>query len=179
MAGELLDFDATIIERFAHNLYRKAELFTVGAVVIGVVVGAAFGAVPLTSLGEYWPVSDTFGFATMLIGALVGGVVGYVVGDARAFGYRLHAQVALCQIQIERTTAQTARLAATLAAAAAPRPDAPVAAAPPTPPTPAMPPVAPAVGVAQPPVSPVPVAASVAQVGAPPAPPLLRPPAAG
>src|ERR687885_242966 len=114
-----LRYDASIIEQFARNLYRKAELVTTGSIVAGSVIGAAFGAVPLTSLGESWPISRTFGFATFMLGGLVGAAVGYVIGDARAFGYRLHAQVAICQIEIERTTSETARAVAALAAASA------------------------------------------------------------
>src|SRR5919202_1320943 len=110
-------YDASIIEQFARNLYRKAELVTTGSIVAGGVIGAAFGAVPLTSLGESWPISRTFGFATFMLGGLVGAAGGYVIGDARAFGYRLHAQVAICQIQIERTTSETARAVETIAAA--------------------------------------------------------------
>ena len=188
MAGELFAYDPSIIERFAENLYRKAELFTAGAIVVGVIFGAAFGAIPLTSLGEYWPISSTFGFATMLLGAVVGGAVGYVVGDARAFGYRLHAQVALCQIEIERRTAETARTVAALAAVAAgPRavPAPPVQQDPVALPTPAVapaPPVSPAPLLSPAPAPPMPAAAVVeappVPMSGPPAPPLLRPPAA-
>ena len=104
------DYDPQIIEQFAAKLYGKASAFLVGSVSAGVMLGAGFGAVPLTSLGEHWPVPGFLGFATMLLGALLGGLVGYVVGDTRAFGYRLQAQSALCQLEVERNTAETAAL---------------------------------------------------------------------
>lgn len=103
-------FDPRIIERFAENLYRKASAFVVGAVVCGVVLGMAFGAVPLTSLGEAWPIPSILGFATMLLGGVVGGVIGYSIGDARSFGYRLQAQTTLLHLEMERNSAETAYL---------------------------------------------------------------------
>jgi hypothetical protein len=133
-------YDPRVIEQFAENLYRKASAFVVGSVVIGIALGAAFGAVPLTSLGAAWPIPSVFGFATLLLGGLFGGVIGYVVGDTRSFGYRLQAQAALCQLQQERSlsalaeavvatrTAETARArqrAHQQAAQAAPPPEAP------------------------------------------------------
>lgn len=104
----LPSYDPLVIERFAEKLYRKASAFVAGSVVIGCALGAGFGAVPLTSLGDAWPIPSTFGVATLLLGAICGGVVGYVIGDTRSFGYRLQAQAALCQLQIERNTALVA-----------------------------------------------------------------------
>ena len=83
--------------------------FVAGSVVIGASLGAAFGAVPLTSLGAAWPIPSYLGFATLLLGGLLGGLIGYVIGDTRSFGYRLQAQSALCQLQSERNTAALAR----------------------------------------------------------------------
>jgi hypothetical protein len=129
-------YDPEMIEQYAARLYRRASSVRVGAAVAGVVIGAFFGAVPLTSLGEAWPIPHMFGFATLLVGAVVGGLIGFVVGDARATGYRLHAQASLCQLQAERNSAAVARAieagrrAALAAKAAAERP-APAPAAPP------------------------------------------------
>jgi hypothetical protein len=102
------DFDPRIIEAFAERLYQKASAFLYGSVVCGVVVGMSFGAVPLTSLGAAWPIPSMFGFATMLLGGILGGVIGYTVGDTRAFGYKLQAQSALCQLELERNSAEAA-----------------------------------------------------------------------
>jgi hypothetical protein len=97
-------YDPTVIERFAERLYEKARSFVVGSVVVGAALGAAFGAIPLTPIGESWPIPAIFGFATLLVGGIIGGICGYVIGDTRAFGYRLQAQTALLQLQIERNT---------------------------------------------------------------------------
>jgi hypothetical protein len=114
-------YDPKVIEQFADKLYRKASSFVAGSVVIGVSLGAAFGAVPLTSLGAAWPIPSYLGFATLLLGGLLGGLIGYVVGDTRSFGYRLQAQSALCQLQSERNTALLARAVSARTPAAAPR----------------------------------------------------------
>lgn len=143
-------YDPRVIEQFAENLYRKASAFVVGSVVIGAALGAAFGAIPLTSLGDSWPVPSVFGFATLLIGGIFGAVIGYVIGDTRSFGYRLQAQSALCQLQVERNMAILARAVAARVA----QPPAQPAAAP-------APPQAEAAPTQQPPVSP-PVSARVA-----------------
>ncbi len=119
MAAYGAEYDPNIIELAAARLYSKADAVVMGSVATGVVVGAAFGAIPLTSLGAAWPIPSMFGFATMLVGAILGAVIGYTVGDARAFGYRIQAQSALCQLQIERNTAAAAEASTKLNGAAA------------------------------------------------------------
>jgi hypothetical protein len=152
-------YDPTVIEQFAEKLYRKASSFVAGSVVIGASLGAAFGAVPLTSLGAAWPIPSYLGFATLLLGGLVGGLIGYVIGDTRSFGYRLQAQSALCQLQTERNTAVLARAVVSARRSAPARQDAP--AVPPA--TTQAPPAAdPQPSVPQPPVSPPVSAAHVA-----------------
>jgi hypothetical protein len=102
-APDLPDFDPRIIERFAESAYRKANAIFVGCVTGGVVLGALFGATPLTPLGAGWPIPPAFGFATMLLGAFLGGVVGYVVGDTRSALCRLQGQTALAQVESAKT----------------------------------------------------------------------------
>jgi hypothetical protein len=119
-------YDPKVIEQFAEKLYRKASAFVAGSIVIGASLGAAFGAVPLTSLGAAWPIPSYLGFATLLLGGLVGGLIGYVIGDTRSFGYRLQAQSALCQLQSERNTAVLVRAVSARATAPAPRQAQPV-----------------------------------------------------
>jgi hypothetical protein len=99
VAADLPDFDPRVIERFAESAYRRANAIFVGCVAAGVVMGAIFGATPLTPLGAGWPIPQAFGFATMLAGALIGGVIGYVVGDTRSALCRLQGQTALAQVE--------------------------------------------------------------------------------
>jgi len=99
VAQDLPNFDPRVIERFAEGAYRKANAMFTGCVAGGVTLGAIFGATPLTPLGEHWPIPQAFGFATMLLGAFLGGVVGYVVGDTRAALCRLQGQTMLAQVE--------------------------------------------------------------------------------
>jgi hypothetical protein len=98
-ATDLPDFDPRVIERFAESAYRRANAIFIGCVTAGVVMGAIFGATPLTPLGASWPIPPAFGFATVLAGALIGGVIGYVVGDTRSALCRLQGQTALAQVE--------------------------------------------------------------------------------
>ena len=99
MAADLPNFDPRVIERFAESAYRRANAIFVGCVTGGVMLGAMFGATPLTPLGAGWPIPPAFGFATMLAGAFLGGVIGYVVGDTRSALCRLQGQTALAQVE--------------------------------------------------------------------------------
>ncbi|HSX22082.1 MAG TPA: hypothetical protein VLE97_04820 [Gaiellaceae bacterium] len=103
----MAEFDPTVIERHAAYLYRRAVALSRGSMVAGVGLGAVVGAYPLTTW-SHWPVPHMFGVATLLFGALAGGLIGYVVGDFRAEGVRLQAQLVLHQLQLERNTAAIA-----------------------------------------------------------------------
>ena len=98
-AHDLPDFDPRVLERSAEAAYRRANAIFTGCVAGGVVLGTMFGATPLTPIGAHWPIPQAFGFATMLLGALLGGVVGYVVGDTRSALCRLQGQTALAQLE--------------------------------------------------------------------------------
>jgi hypothetical protein len=93
------NFDPRVIERFAEGAFRKANAMFTGCVAGGVTLGAIFGATPLTPVGTHWPIPQAFGFATMLLGAFLGGVIGYVVGDTRAALCRLQGQTMLAQVE--------------------------------------------------------------------------------
>jgi hypothetical protein len=97
-------FDPTVIEYHAAYLYRRATAFTRGMMAFAALVGAALGAYPLTRY-SHWPIPHKYGLATLLFGALAGGLIGYVVGDSRANRLRVQAQLVLHQLQLERNTA--------------------------------------------------------------------------
>jgi hypothetical protein len=128
----------------------------VGSVVVGAALGAAFGAIPLTPMGESWPIPAIFGFATLLVGGTTGGMCGYVIGDTRAFGFRLQAQTALLQLQIEWNTFAAAQADGRPAPSreASPRPAVAAAQVPPAPVRPPAPMPAPPASVPPPAVAP-------------------------
>ena len=168
-------YDPKIIERFADQLLRKADTVRVGCAVGGGIFGVFVGAVPLTPLRSVWGVPAGFGVATIIVGALVGILVGYVIGEGRAFRYRVQAQSAIFQLEIERRVSSAVAEAVATAAAQAASP-APVAEEPVAPPA-SLPPLSP---VAEEPVAPpasLPPLSPVVEP-APPAHPLLRPPGA-
>ncbi|HVN60958.1 MAG TPA: hypothetical protein VMT59_06825 [Gaiellaceae bacterium] len=167
-------FDATIMEEFARQLMHKADSVRVGSSIAGGIVGVIFGAVPLTPLSSVWPIPAIFGFATILLGGLAGVLVGYVIGEGRAFRLRVQAQTALFQVDIERRLESALLVQSRLIAAAlgpavpAAAPAAAAAAPAPAPPAPAPAPV---------PVAPAPPAAPAQATPAPaptPLPPVLR-----
>ncbi len=91
-------YDETILERFADDLYKKADAavaqlmvlwfllgLIVGSALSGVIRGASPGMTIMTSIG-------------------VGLFIGFALGSERAFKFRLEAQRTLCQVAMERNT---------------------------------------------------------------------------
>jgi hypothetical protein len=112
-------YDPKIIERFADQLLRKADTVRVGCAVGGGIFGVFVGAVPLTPLKSVWGLPAGFGVATIIVGALVGILIGWVIGEGRAFRYRVQAQSAIFQLEIERrVTSAVAEAVATATAQA-------------------------------------------------------------
>jgi hypothetical protein len=97
-------YEPEVIERFAAQLDARAQSLQRGITIAGCVLGALVGAVPLTPLGVAWPIPEVFGFATLIVGLLCGGLIGFVVGSGRAELHRLHAQTVLCQLHAQRAT---------------------------------------------------------------------------
>jgi hypothetical protein len=118
-------YDPKIIERFADQLLRKADTVRVGCAVGGGIFGVFVGSVPLTPLKSVWGVPAGFGVATIIVGALLGVLIGYVIGEGRAFRYRVQAQSAIFQLEIERrvTSAVAEAVAQASTAASTPEPE--------------------------------------------------------
>lgn len=103
-------YDPEVIERFAARLERRAVAVRRGFSLCGAAFGALVGSVPLTPLHVAWPVPQIFGFATLLAGAAVFALIGFVVGDTRAELHRLHAQTMLATLHAQRTSLAVWRL---------------------------------------------------------------------
>jgi hypothetical protein len=159
-------YDPKIIERFADQLLRKADTVRVGCAVGGGIFGVFVGAVPLTPLKSVWGLPAGFGVATIIVGALVGILIGWVIGEGRAFRYRVQAQSAIFQLEIERrVTSAVAEAVATATAQAT----SPVIEEPQKPPS--LPPLSPA-----PPVSDEPAEESPEPPSLPPLSPVVESP---
>lgn len=89
-------YEAKIINEFADHLYQRA-----GTIVLMHVVGIGL----LGALAGRLMQPDTM---EMAVGFFVGAVIGYYLGDNKAFILRLQAQMALCQAEIERNTRKSA-----------------------------------------------------------------------
>lgn len=92
----MTEFDPKIIHAFVDKLYKDAANLELSFALAGACAGCGAG-VYLASIvgGGIW----------VIIGlAVVGALMGYVTGNKMAFGKRLHAQITLCQLQIEQNT---------------------------------------------------------------------------
>jgi len=94
-----LALDSTVVEEQIRRLNRHADTLGVLGVVIAAPFGAVIGGLPLVAHG---PIPSKFGIATLLLGALLTGTLGYIIARGRSFGYRLKAQLMLGQLRLEQ-----------------------------------------------------------------------------
>jgi hypothetical protein len=92
----MIKYDAAIIQEFADRLYKRANGLIVSFTLIGILFGLGFGYY-LNRLGD-------FGSIALIAGAVLGSIIGYAIGQDRAFALKLQAQLALAQVQIEENT---------------------------------------------------------------------------
>lgn len=141
------ELDPTVFQRYAEYLGRRASSCVTRWTAAGALAGLALGSVFLTSWAD-WPIPRPQAFLVPLLGAAAGAVLGFKVGNGRAVGLRLQAQLAQHQLHFERT-ALAGRVATATVPTAAPTPlapapvEPPVSAGPPVSTTP-LPPFAPA-----------------------------------
>jgi hypothetical protein len=106
--NDYVEYDASIIQEFALQLYRRAKSIVITSTALGAIVGAVGGAFlgngALSNVNADPMVNIAVG---AIFGALIVGAMGLSAGRARAFALKLQAQVALCQTQIERNTRPT------------------------------------------------------------------------
>lgn len=98
----MASYDPQIIQKFADRLYARSA----GAIVISAFLGVVIGFALNPFLIGWLPA----GLANWLpewTWAAVFGVLGFLQGMERAALFKLQAQTALCQMQIERNTRPT------------------------------------------------------------------------
>jgi len=83
---EMASYDRRIIIEFADRLYNRAGTVIFIYTLIGILAG-----------GSFYPFSKTTG----IILAAVFGFIGFLIGNEKAFWYKLQAQITLCQAKIE------------------------------------------------------------------------------
>jgi hypothetical protein len=108
----IINYDESVIVMHADLLYRRARTIAL--------VLTAFGALTsvlatwlLLRMGFLWTQHPDSALPVILLATIVGGLCGWAVGDARAVTLRLSAQLALCQLQVERNTRAAVPRAAT------------------------------------------------------------------
>lgn len=95
----MVTYDPDVIQDFADSLYARAR----GMIAVYTVAGLIVTGIVAALVAEYMG-TDVPG-ALPWIAALMGGVLGYRLGQAKAFEFKLKAQRALTQIQIVDNTA--------------------------------------------------------------------------
>lgn len=95
-----VSYDENVIVTFAERLYRRAATIVLAYAFLGGLIGAL--VVGGVAVGSHIHSDSTAGIGVVV--ALIGVVLGAIVGSERAFALRLQAQTALCQVQIERNT---------------------------------------------------------------------------
>ncbi len=108
----MAEYDEDLIRKFADRLYARAGRTVFLHVLSGILIGLAAGWI----LGVSEPVAMMLwgtGYdpqtLTMAGGAIAFGLAGLALGMRRSFLMKLQAQLALCQMQIERNTRGTPR----------------------------------------------------------------------
>lgn len=92
----MITYDPAVIQKVAARLYAEASRIVVTTTMLGAAVGFL--------LGGYVGLAFDYVPLPAAIGALLLGLIGYVVGQTRALDYRFRAQLALCQARIEENT---------------------------------------------------------------------------
>ena len=94
-----MEYDSSVIQRFASRLYSQATLILFLATFLGIVALGLPGYFVGRAVG-------------LLAGSVIGGAVGFAIGDMLALALKLKAQSLLCQVQIEIHTRQAAAILA-------------------------------------------------------------------
>jgi len=103
MTKQLVTYDAGIILEFARRLYSQAASIMYTYTIAGAFLGAILSGITLSAVrmnNDFTPIMGILG------GAILFGLIGFLIAQERAFKLRLTAQNALCQVQIEKNTSE-------------------------------------------------------------------------
>jgi hypothetical protein len=99
-------YNPQVLETFASKLYQRAN----SIIAVSIMLGGAAGSVGGWLLEQNVRTSIPEGVIIAACAAFLG-VVGFVLGSAKAFMLKVQAQLALCQLQIEVNTRRSDRAA--------------------------------------------------------------------
>lgn len=105
-------YNAELVRDLADALYRRATLTTVGNALLGLILGAGAGWAGCMTYRAHLPQEPWMPYVAAGAGAALLGLTGLLIGRASALGYRLQAQLALCQLAIETNTRAQGKAAA-------------------------------------------------------------------
>lgn len=88
-------YNPSIIRSFANELYKQSSIIVLQHTISGVIVGSILGLIISSML-------QIIVLPLAVIGGIVGGFLGSILGNAKAFMLKLQAQLALCQVEIEK-----------------------------------------------------------------------------
>ena len=100
-------YDSGILQDYADSLYRKAAWITFKCSTLGAITGVVIALILV--YGVRAPNAESWGTPALVIFGIIGALIGFAIGQRRAFQYRLQAQTVLCQMQIEYNTRQKPR----------------------------------------------------------------------
>jgi len=84
-------YDSEKFDKYAKNLYQSADRSVISYTALGVLLGGSLGY-------------GAFKMVTMAIGSsVIGGAFGYQLGLRSAYKLKTKAQIALCQLEIEKS----------------------------------------------------------------------------
>lgn len=93
----MVKYDSGVLQEYVDQLYSKARWIALKCALGGAVIGG-IAAIPLLRFMGNAAELDWVIFAG------VGALIGFSIGRAKGFKYRLEAQTLLCQMQIECNT---------------------------------------------------------------------------
>jgi len=87
----MITYQPKIIKEYAGRLYNSADRIVFFLILVGMAAGGIPGYIMERYIG-------------LIAGLTIGGIIGFLIGNEIAFGLKLRAQIALCQVQIEENT---------------------------------------------------------------------------
>ncbi len=108
----IINYDESVIVMHADQRFRRARTIAVMVMSFGALT-SVLATWLLLRTGYLWARHPDSALPLLLLATIVGGLCGWAIGDARAATLRSSAQLALCQLQIERNTRAALPRAAT------------------------------------------------------------------